>query len=109
MQGNNQAMVHPHSQGSFFLVPMEREIDSIWTPQVVNLQGPLPKIFGVESDVPNRLTEFSRYSTGSYTFAVMGFHTLFSLDSYTQRRQISHISAPPPNRLFVISQIFGDT
>ena len=39
----------------------------------------------------------------------MVFHTLFSLDSYSQKRQISHISAPPSNRLFVISQILGDT
>ena len=96
MQGNNQAMVCPLSQGSFLLVPMEGEIESILTPQAVNLQCPLPKILGVES-VPNRLTYLSRYSTGSYTSA------------YSQKRQISHISAPPSNRLFVISQILGDT
>ena len=108
MQGNNQAMVCPLSQGSFLLVPMEGEIESILTPQAVNLQCPLPKILGVES-VPNRLTYFSRYSTGSYTSAMTVFHTLFSLDSYSQKRQISHISAPPSNRLFVISQILGDT
>ena len=38
MQGNNQATVRPHSQGSFLLVPMEGE-----TPMAVNLQCPLPK------------------------------------------------------------------
>ena len=108
MQGNNQAMVRPHSQGSFLLVPMEGEIESILTPQAVNLQCPLPKMFGVER-IPNRLTKFSRYSTGSYTFAMTVFHTLFFLDSYSQKRQISHVSTPPSNRLFVICQILGDT
>ena len=79
-----------------------------------------------EENIPHRLT--SRYSAVSYAFAVKGFCALswafevlswlvrelfhgctFHWPVYALQRQISHLSTPPPNRLFVISQILGDT
>ena len=108
---------------------------SVWIPlpklfltaQALNPQFPPHVPIFEEEGSPHRLT--SRYSAVSYAFAVKGFYALFWAFEVLSRlvrelfhgctfhhwpvsalqRQISHLSTPPPNRLFVISQILGDT
>ena len=104
------------------------------TAQAVNLRFPLQVPIFEKESIPDKLT--SRYFAIRYTFAVRGFCALFSafkvlcwqvqelwkkwpLTQFhdctfdwpvcTLQWQILHLSAPPPNRLYVISQILGDT